>query len=536
MILKLQRQEHTVSVSQIPSCLIHYTGTAVVKLSLLLFVFSIALLTITSCSNRHRKHLSEDKLKHFQSDNLRYHPETIRALVLDMASNDNRFRFVSKRVAEYYNDNNTFVWISLSGVKTNADSLLNIINKHCDDTGLRLSMFNIENIKKDIDILSSPNAIKDINKSAAAVEYALTKALFLMASTQAYGLVNPDNIYNHIEKYNVDSLTTRYRRLCDYGLSRPQASFFHSAARMAKEGYLSSFIDSLQPATPLYTMLIKKLKSVAKTDRHSRLKILANIERCRWHSSRFSSHSKAALNNYNVMVNIPSFSLRAVKGNEILSMAVGCGTKDHKTPMLTSFITRMDVNPQWIVPKSLAADYAFNKPRMHNLGMFVLDKKRGKLPPESLSFSRINDGQQYIIQAGGRKNSLGRIIFRFDNAFSVFLHDTSSPWLLQRSYRAVSHGCVRLAKPLDLALFLLNDNKSDKADKLRYSMTVETDGDDGSKVDKKKIIRTININPCVPLTISYFTFFYNESGGLAEFNDVYNYDDALIEAIQPYVN
>ena len=200
MILKLQRQEHTVSVSQIPSCLIHYTGTAVVKLSLLLFVFSIALLTITSCSNRHRKHLSEDKLKHFQSDNLRYHPETIRALVLDMASNDNRFRLVSKRVAEYYNDNNSFIWISLSGVKTNADSLLNIINKHCDDTGLRLSMFNIENIKKDIDIRSSPNAIKDINKSAAAVEYALTKALFLMASTQAYGLVNPDNIYNHIVK------------------------------------------------------------------------------------------------------------------------------------------------------------------------------------------------------------------------------------------------------------------------------------------------------------------------------------------------
>lgn len=67
------------------------------------------------------------------------------------------------------------------------------------------------------------------------------------------------------------------------------------------------------------------------------------------------------------------------------------------------------------------------------------------------------NGGQYIIQAGGPKNSLGRIIFRFDNNFSVFLHDTSSPWVFQRERRTVSHGCVRVEKPYELALFLLDD-------------------------------------------------------------------------------
>ncbi|MGN1376343.1 MAG: L,D-transpeptidase family protein [Prevotella sp.] len=536
MIQKRTRQEYTFCVLQYRSRLRQYTGTAVVRLSLLFFISLVTLLGMTSCAHDKRKHVIEENIKAMQTGNLRYRADEIRALVLDKAKNDNLYRSVVRRVAEYYADNRPFVWISLSGASTRADSLLDILQEHCETFGLRSSLFGIEDIRRDIGVLSSPADVKDINLAAAKVEYALTKAFFIYASGQAFGFANPDNIYNHIEEYNVDSLTTRYRRLCDFGASRPDADFFRKAARMAADGRLSSFIDSIQPKSSLYAMLVDKLKAVGKTDRRLRLKILANMERCRWRASRFSRQMPSETDRYNVTVNIPSFSLRAVKGAETLSMAVGCGTKDHKTPMLTSWITRMDVNPQWIVPKSLAADYAFNKPRMHSMGMFVLDKKRGKLPPESVSFARINDGQQYIVQAGGRKNSLGRIIFRFENAFSVFLHDTSSPWLLQRTYRAVSHGCVRLAKPMDLALFLLDDKDSDKADRLRYSMTVETDGDDGTAVDKKKMIRTIDVKPNVPLTVAYYTFFYDESGGLAEYNDVYEYDDALIEAIQPYVN
>ena len=40
--------------------------------------------------------------------------------------------------------------------------------------------------------------------------------------------------------------------------------------------------------------------------------------------------------------------------------------------------------------------------------------------------SMLMSGAYGIAQRGGKGNALGRIIFRFDNNFSVFLHDTNS--------------------------------------------------------------------------------------------------------------
>lgn len=53
------------------------------------------------------------------------------------------------------------------------------------------------------------------------------------------------------------------------------------------------------------------------------------------------------------MVNIPSFHLMAVDEKDTLTMRIGCGTTETKTPLLTSSIKRMDVNPVWIVPRSI---------------------------------------------------------------------------------------------------------------------------------------------------------------------------------------
>lgn len=53
------------------------------------------------------------------------------------------------------------------------------------------------------------------------------------------------------------------------------------------------------------------------------------------------------------MVNIPSFHLMAVDDKDTLTMRIGCGTTETKTPLLTSAIKRMDVNPVWIVPRSI---------------------------------------------------------------------------------------------------------------------------------------------------------------------------------------
>ena len=224
-----------------------------------------------------------------------------------------------------------------------------------------------------------------------------------------------------------------------------------------------------------------------------------------------------------VEVNIPSFSLRAIKEDEILSMRIGCGTTKTKTPLLTSFITRMDVNPQWFVPKSISKGFAHNYGYMHRMGMFVYDKVEGKLPPERVSYSKLMSGEQYIVQAGGPLNSLGRIIFRFNNNFSVFLHDTSAPWIFQRKKRDISFD---------------KDNK-ELEERLKYSMTVNLANDKDSvkksKIDKNKLVNSINVKPEVPLFITYYTIYFDNDNQLVEYQDVYDFDEALIKKLMPFV-
>ncbi len=58
-------------------------------------------------------------------------------------------------------------------------------------------------------------------------------------------------------------------------------------------------------------------------------------------------------------------------------------------------------------------------------------------------------------QREGDDNSLGVIKFNFRNKYSVYLHDTNVRWRFGNSYRAISHGCVRVKEWEKLANFLV---------------------------------------------------------------------------------
>ena len=61
-----------------------------------------------------------------------------------------------------------------------------------------------------------------------------------------------------------------------------------------------------------------------------------------------------------------------------------------------------------------------------------------------------------VRQEPGEDNSLGLVKFMFPNRFSVYLHDTPSHALFDRSKRTLSHGCVRVEKPVELARYVLD--------------------------------------------------------------------------------
>jgi murein L,D-transpeptidase YcbB/YkuD len=100
------------------------------------------------------------------------------------------------------------------------------------------------------------------------------------------------------------------------------------------------------------------------------------------------------------------------------------------------------------------------------------------------------------------------------SAFSVYLHDTPSRRLFARDERALSHGCIRLEKPLDLAEILLRDNP-------------EWTRSDIEKAIDEGATQRIPVSPATPVVVLYWTSFVDPDGTVEFRNDVYGRDARL---------
>ncbi len=135
-------------------------------------------------------------------------------------------------------------------------------------------------------------------------------------------------------------------------------------------------------------------------------------------------------------------------GQPVLSMRAIVGQPTKKTPMFASKVTGILFNPPWIVPAGIARAELFPKER-RSPGYFARND------------FYVTNGQ--VIQRAGPKSALGYVKFEMPNAFDVYLHDTPARSLFQRERRWLSHGCMRLELPRDLAAALLAPQGWDRA-------------------------------------------------------------------------
>lgn len=447
------------------------------------------------------------------------------------------------RTRTYYLSKGKFLWITRNGVDRRADSLLAFL-KTVSEMGFSPRKFRAQTIEDDLTHLRSLNvdaAKYDINRLLARLEYNLTKAYLRYTAGQRFGFMNPKHIFNRLDVYEPDSLHKSFRGLYDIPMELAGRQFFKVALRKIGNDSVAQFLHEVQPQNPLYVSLLNRLKQCSTQT--ERIKMLCNMERCRWRLYDYPwRHRKY------VLVNIPSFHLRAVDQDSVLEMKIGCGSFETKTPLLTSRIMRMDLNPQWVIPRSIVrksiANHAGDSAYFASHRYYVRERKSIKRIPVSLvSRSMLNSSDYFVIQEGGEGNALGRIIFRFNNNFSVFLHYTSAPGVFEQSSRDVSHGCVRVEKPLDLAVFLLKNKDEKIIEKIRYSMTVDLGNrcDNGQRgvefrppVDKSKLIGSLKVEPEVPLFITYYTLYPDRYGQLEEFPDVYGYDRVMYNYLGNY--
>lgn len=448
------------------------------------------------------------------------------------------------RARSYYLRKKPWLWINRMGVDDRADTLLSFLDR-IDELGFSKSKFKVQRIKGDLRRfrnLDFDTLDNKIDKVLGRLEYNLTKAYLRYATGQRFGFINPKYVFNKLDVHDSDSVKVSYRALFAIPMQHPKTSFFDDALRKVYNDSVSEFLHAIQPQSSLYNRLLARLNSAA-TKVAEKPKIMVNMERCRWRLNEYPQQYTKY-----VLVNVPSFRLKAVDGNSVLEMRIGCGTLETKTPLLTSRIKRMDINPQWIIPRSIIEksiiNHAGDSSYFSRHRYFVRDRRTGKaVSLNRISRAVLEDRNFLVIQEGGDGNSLGRIIFRFDNSFSIYLHDTSSKGVFSREDRGVSHGCVRVERPFDLAVFLLGDKDERTIGRIHYSMHADVSslGMNGRKdinkpdtLDKRKVIGTVPVEPEVPVFITYYTLYPNEKGEIEEFSDVYGYDKVIYRYFANY--
>ena len=111
----------------------------------------------------------------------------------------------------------------------------------------------------------------------------------------------------------------------------------------------------------------------------------------------------------------------------------------------------------------------------------------------------------------------------FPNEYSIYLHDTPSKGLFSRDIRAFSHGCIRTKEIYSLAEVLLEGNNEGwSTSKIKSEIaTSET--------------KTDNLKEKVPILLLYWTAGIGFNQNFYFKTDIYNRDDALIDALnQPF--
>lgn len=462
------------------------------------------------------KGLSSDYYSPLAEQQLHIDPNNVSRWTVHFATANYGRCEADRFLRRYYKNGGQFVWVSYDGVKSSADSLLDVLDS-VESFGLDKRNFYVATLRKEMAKLRNLDYKKpgDIDKSVARIEFYLSKALLRYVSGQRYGYINPNSVLN-------DSV-----KVSDVPVVRPSKKWLASVLKLADNGSIMELVNKSKPNNEDFYALSREISSIPKTDSTTMSKYLVAVERSRW---KYSVDTTGA-ERY-VVVNIPSFRLWAKTPDSTINMKVVCGSVDTPTPLLTSRIYRIDLNPQWVIPQSIVEKSLLHVGTgyLKSHHMFFIDRKTGRRLDYALPEQRL-EGSVRMVQEGGEGNSLGRIIFRFNNDFAVYLHSTNAPWAFDSDRRGESHGCVRVARPYTLARMVANTD-AEQDQKLWYSLTYDTD-----TPDKSMLLHNIKLEELVPVVLTYQTVFRSpQTGRRLVYDDIYGYDEKLYKALKYWLN
>lgn len=249
-------------------------------------------------------------------------------------------------------------------------------------------------------------------------------------------------------------------------------------------------------------------------DRIARIEL--SLERWRWLPHAFPGRV--------IIVNIPEFRLHAFDrltpdSTDLFSMNVVVGKAfDHKTPIFMDQLEYLSFSPYWEVPPSIARK-EIRPPAQRSASYLarnhyvLLGGGDRVLPATAGNIAAIGTSVR-VRQLPGSDNALGRVKFVFPNVHNVYMHDTPVHSVFERERRDLSHGCIRLSDPVQLAKWVLRDRPEWTQEALDSAMAR------GTPLD-------VPVTEAIPIYILYGTAIAERSGDMRFYRDLYGHDRRL---------
>jgi len=245
-----------------------------------------------------------------------------------------------------------------------------------------------------------------------------------------------------------------------------------------------------------------------------------NLERLRW--------LPETLGGRYLLLNIADFSLTAWEGGKkCMEMKAIVGRTQRQTPLLSSTIDTVILNPPWNVPHSIATKDLLPAIRKDpgmlvkkGFRVFRLGADAEEIDPSGIDWQRFSERNFpfRLRQDPGPANALGDMKFSFPNTESVYLHGTPAHNLFMKSRRDFSSGCIRIEDTLALAEWILDGQGSWNRDALLVALATG-------------VTRSIPVRRPVPIHVLYLTA-WAEPDGTAHFRpDIYGQDVVLARAL-----
>lgn len=224
--------------------------------------------------------------------------------------------------------------------------------------------------------------------------------------------------------------------------------------------------------------------------------MLINLERMKW--------MPEAPSNF-LLANIPEYQLHVIEnGKQVLGMSIVVGKAANQTVIFSDELKYVVFSPYWNVPQSIVRNEIY--PAMQRSSSYLSKK--------NMEVTGYSNGLPIVRQKPGNSNSLGHVKFIFPNSYNIYFHDTPSRDLFSRQQRAFSHGCIRVQRPFDLAVYLLRNQPEWTNEKVKEAMDISKE-------------KWVTLNKTVPVFITYFTSWVDANGLLHFADDIYGHDKKL---------